>query len=553
MKKYFLMLAAFAVTAFMVSCDKPKDDGGGNGTDDGEPGAWKLESATYYGEMMGKNTGFYSVVLTNDADTFKFDFLSVVATDLTKIKPLGGDYNMAPVAELKKGTYFVAASGDDANGTIYREKDTPVIITDGVIKFTVAAGGYRIAANLKGGDKEFNIEFNANIKFDDKHTEPPFEPVVADDAVLQYEGEYVEATKPLGIVSLRLASSSDYSSYLNLGITIPLPKDALEASMIEVPVGTFEVDPLPNEEGKIIAGSLEQSVGPMNSWWLLTKTANGRPTFVGGIALTAGSVTIEKVGEKYNITANFAGDKYSSSGNKLSYVENVKISLEEPMEFKKYMDDATRPVTTITEDINLTNLTKIFIDNPPYQSPMSSSHFLWRVVLASEDIDFSLNPSNEQQIMVSIGESNKGEAISLQFVSNATESVAFGNYPMDNGFSKFNVGKALPGTPAITDLNGLGSGIYYMEFDRNTQGTPVANNAGAMPSRGFVNITQVEKEMAKVEIEFYDKFDHKITGSVTAPLVELTTATRSSSMRYLPATAFIDVFRLGAGMTLPLQ
>lgn len=539
MKKYLFMLAAFAAITAMLSCCKTPSNDGGDPTPP-TPGTWVVKSATYYGEKVGKNVGFYSIVMENDKDEFRFDFFSTKITDFKpKIKPLSGDYTKADQSELTRGTYFVALNADDEHGTIYTENGTPVLITDGTVKLNVAAGGYTIDVNLKAGEKEIKMSYNGNFTFVDKHTEPPFDKIAIDYAGIAYIGEYLESQDQLGLISLKLGREDNPREYMQIGITIPFPKTVEEASKIQVPVGVFPVELRPNTPGKVVSGRYEKT-GPLYSWWLMTKAITGGEAFNGGIPIEGGTLTIEKAGDKYKITTNFSGRKYSSAGNPQDTVNNVVYYMNEPQAwFKEYIDDFTNPVSTLTKDVEINNLTKIYLDNDGFLPPgATTSIVLWRIVLASEGLAFSLNPANVNEIYVN---GTKGDALGVQVLTSTEDNVPLTNYPVDSDYEAAKASVTLPASAGIYDLLGVGSGTFYLQIDNSS----VVGNAGACKGKGFVNMLDAGNGNITISFELYDKFGYKMSGSVTAPMVDLVKSTRSNASHYIPTTSIISLFNSG--------
>lgn len=540
MKKYFLIMAAFAASALMVSCE-PKDTPPPPPPPATEDEA-TLDSAVYYGEMLGDGAGVFSVTLAQNNNKLKFDFLSIPISDLTKIKPQSGTYTLAAASDLKKGTYFVATDVDDEHGTIYYENGTPILITGGAVKVTVASGGCTISANLKAGDKEIVMNFNGQtIKFDQNLIVPPIK-IVADNVSIGYIGEYYEADG-LGLVNVVLERKEFNEEYLTVQMTIPLPKSIDEIDKLTIPVGTFNVEASPKTAGKIVPGVYEK--GSKYSWFNTIKYINGMASFNGGTSITSGSLTITKNGDLYSITADFKGSKYSMMGDKLGEVPSITYSLAEPMELPEFIYDTTTPMSSLTGDLNLTNLTKIYVDNPwSLDDPKNPVNVLWRIILSSEDISFSLNPEDDSEIWIG-GE--KGDMIGVQIAAKASTTIPFANYPMGKDLS---VGKAVPAGSVNPDM-APGNGIWYLQFDKDEKNELVSvGGAGAMASKGFVNLTAVDNETITVAVEVYDRKGYKITGSVTAKFAELVINTRSMSQRYVPVSDFIDTFRFGSTLEM---
>lgn len=552
MKKYFLMLAVFAATAVaMSSCDKGGDNGGGGGgVIPPTQGEWQVDSAVYYGEKLGAKSGLYSVHFSKksvdgkDVQRLKFDFISSVATDYSKIKPANGDYKMGDKTALDKLTYIAAASAEDEDGTIYMDNNTPLLVTGGVVKITSSAGGFRFANNLQAGDKTIEFIYSGNIKFIDRHVKAPRLPIEVDRCAAGYRGEYVGASVDLGIVSLQLWNSTNPNKLIEMSVTVPLPKDIYEAEKIALPTGTLEVVSKVTGPNQIIAGTLEGG-SFLNSWESNTIVVDGKAQFNGGARITGGNVTIEKTAEgTYTIKTNFSGKNHGPTGVELDNETGIVYIIEE-VYIGDYVRDYTNPESDLTENLNLTNLTKIYLDaKEPWAMNLTGTLGLWRIILCEEALSFYLNPDDESQVYFNRAE---GDALGVQVVATTTKTLPMGNYRMIKENEEFGDKMVYPTNVWAGSLLDPGAGTGYFRTGYHA-GMDMYTNikvAGSTPNRGFVNITSMPEDKVKMDVEFYDKYGWKVTATVEAKLTAMLQDTRAMSNHFIPAPTFIGLLNNG--------
>lgn len=548
MKKYFLLLAVFAAMTFaMSSCEPPGTNGGDDGGGTPTTNKWKADSAVYYGEKLAAKFGLYSVYFSKtstdgkDVQKFKLDFISSVATDLTKIKPVGGDYKFGTKEDLQKLTYIVAANESDETGSIYTDNGTPVLVTGGVVKITVAAGAIGYKLNLKSGDKPIEFSADGATKFIDRSVAAPRTAIVADRAAVGYRGEFGGSAADLGVISLQLWQSSIPNTVLELAITVPLPKDVYEAEKVKIPTGTFNVVSSVSNAGELAPGTISGGL-PINSWESrIVRTPEGS-FFNGGVSIQGGTVTITETGTgQYTITTKLNGKSFNSGGEPLNDITGVDYSITD-VKLGEYMFDYTYPLSSLKEDLKLTNLTKIYLD-PTIWGNQADATTLWRLMLTEETLGFALNPDTSK--LSDFYVKGEGDCISIQVITKASETFVTGNFTMPATNASANSAQSVVSAdvlPSNVFGPGAGTAYCYIGEDENGQLTNLKYGGSIMgPDKGYVNMTTVGAKV-KIDVLLYDKYNHKIETSVEAEMTTMVTSTRAMSNYYIPASSFISLF-----------
>lgn len=501
MKKYFLMLATMAAALF-VSCEKDKP--GDNPPPPPPPaGTTVLNEAVYYGEKLGKDFGYYSMTFTNGDDKLRLDIFSGVASDADNAKPVAGQYELGTQAEPTIKTFFLAGDTNAEIGTLYWDNGTPVMVTGGEVSLQVAAGGgFRAAIKLQAGDTEIDWDFNGSkVTFINKYEAPPRTPVKVGGMVIAYLGDYNLSSTPMDDIAIQLESADDKDPRA-LILRMPVPTNA-EKDKIEIPTGTFQVVKDPQEPYKIAAGypegalllySREDEYNPDGSTKRLT-------------AIDGGTVTITRDGNKLSITTNLEGTMIDSKGVLAGKVTDIIYNLE-PIEVPQYVEDFTTTKSTLTEDKVLENYPNLYMDG--WTIVEDGSKAIYRLVFSTEGLEVVEAPNYGTTFGLAIR--GEGDLICLQYICDP--KAVTGTYPVADGYAQDIMNTTLAGMLGLGDILALQfAGTNYAEI-RNVDGRPtVVNQAGAIPGKGSITVTETDKSIS-VEVDLYDRYDHHISGTL---------------------------------------
>lgn len=517
MKKYFLMFATFAAALTMMSCEKGTDTpggGGGGGTTPEDELKLNLDEAVYYGEKIAADVGYYSMTFVVDgtSNKLRLDVFGTAVDPVSTPKLNGGEYKLGTTTEPTVRTYFVAANGEDTEGTLYWKEGTPVLVSGGTVNVQSAAGGYTIKVNLTAGDETIEAKYSGNISFDDQRVDPPRTPITANAYLAQYTGECMLANEQLGQMTLLMQDADNTNQQIQLVLTIPYPTEGdYPADYVPIPTGTFEVvEGNPTQAGQIIPTSNNVAEGTYTAEIVYQ---NGAISY--GVLIQGGTVTISKEGETYNVTTALEGTKFSYSNNKLQlgqHVTDIVWNLT-GAQFGDYAVDMTNPMSSLTENKELTDLTACFAD--VWQATQTA--YIWRIILHNEDLGIEWdNPYyNSGGTLYVNGE---GDAMMIQLATSSGSTFPSGTFALENSYDfLYPAGTTLSGKPILNvggaDPLGLGVGTWYFYIGPNDEGQmSVLDGAGAVINQGECQIS-VEDNQFVFTVNVVDKYGHTITGS----------------------------------------
>lgn len=516
MKKYFLMLATMTAALF-VSC-KP--------TDTPPPPIDEskviLSESVYYGEKLGSNYGYYSMTFTKGDDKLRLDILSSVAPDPDKAKPLAGTYELGTLEEPTSKTYFLAENSTATEGTIYWANGTPVMVTGGqVIVQTGAGNGFAVTLKLQAGENNtIEWKYNGTATFINKYEAAPRKPIKSDQYLFSYLGEYSLSSTRMGLLGISLSSESEPDKVLMLQLTIPYPE---ETDKVEIPAGTFQVVKDPQEPYQIAAGYMESRLFQYSQERHFQSDFSAVKQVV---TIEEGSMTITKEGNVVALQGEFSGTLMTLSGGFISKQSDI-VYIVEPVELPQYAEDSTVAKSTITEDKTLENYTNVYNDG--WTIVEDNSKAVYRFVFSTEDLivteanDYS-NGSLTLNIM------GEGELMCIQYVCDPKNPT--GTFPMDSGFQTLAMNRVIPGMRGLGDmLTFQHAGTSYAEV-KTVDGRPtVVNQAGTVPGKGSITVSQ-EDNMVSIDVEVYDRYDHKISGTLSFQV---------TAEQYQNAVKYVDV------------
>lgn len=545
MKKYFLMFATFAAALTMMSCNKDEGTTPPPETEDDEL-KLNLDEALYYGEKLGADAGYYSMtfVVDDTNNKLRLDMFGSAVDPASTPKLSAGSYELGTRETPTAKTYFVATSGTDTEGTLYWNNDTPVLITGGTVNVQSAAGGYTIKLELTAGDETIKAKYSGNISFEDVRVDPPRTPITANAYLAQYTGEYTLATNQVGTLVFLMQDAENTNQQLQLSITIPYPTEGdYPADYVTMPEGTFEVVDNPQEAYQIIPTSNDVAEGTYSAEIVYKSGAISY-----GVLIQGGTVTITKTGENtYDITTDLSGTKfsYTSSGKLQLGQEVTDIEWNLTGAQVQYALDMTNPMSSLTENKELTDLTGVFAD--PWGVP-GTNNYIWRIILHNEDLVIDANnPYYKDGTLYVSGE---GDAMMMQLITSSASEFPVGTFNVENTYDYvYPVGNTLSGKPILNvggaDPLGLGVGTWYYYIGPNDEGQmAVLDGAGAVIKQGSINITTSDNKTYNIAVDIFDKYGHNITGTF-AVTVDSGQASFSSNdatdsvVRTMPNTSFV--------------
>jgi len=548
MKKYFLMFATFAAALTMMSCNKDEGTTPPPETEDDEL-KLNLDEALYYGEKLGADAGYYSMtfVVDDTNNKLRLDMFGSAVDPASTPKLSAGSYELGTRETPTAKTYFVATSGTDTEGTLYWNNDTPVLITGGTVNVQSAAGGYTIKLELTAGDETIKAKYSGNISFEDVRVDPPRTPITANAYLAQYTGEYTLATNQVGTLVFLMQDAENTNQQLQLSITIPYPTEGdYPADYVTMPEGTFEVVDNPQEAYQIIPTSNDVAEGTYSAEIVYKSGAISY-----GVLIQGGTVTITKTGENtYDVTTDLSGTKfsYTSSGKLQLGQEVTDIEWNLTGAQVQYALDMTNPMSSLTENKELTDLTGVFA--APWGVPgTNNKNYIWRIILHNEDLVIDANnPYYNQDGTLYV--SGEGDAMMMQLITSSASEFPVGTFNVENTYDYvYPVGNTLSGKPILNvggaDPLGLGVGTWYYYIGPNDEGQmAVLDGAGAVIKQGSINITTSDNKTYNIAVDIFDKYGHNITGTF-AVTVDSGQASFSSNdatdsvVRTMPNTSFV--------------
>lgn len=548
MKKYFLMFATFAAALTMMSCNKDEGTTPPPETEDDEL-KLNLDEALYYGEKLGADAGYYSMtfVVDDTNNKLRLDMFGSAVDPASTPKLSAGSYELGTRETPTAKTYFVATSGTDTEGTLYWNNDTPVLITGGTVNVQSAAGGYTIKLELTAGDETIKAKYSGNISFEDVRVDPPRTPITANAYLAQYTGEYTLATNQVGTLVFLMQDAENTNQQLQLSITIPYPTEGdYPADYVTMPEGTFEVVDNPQEAYQIIPTSNDVAEGTYSAEIVYKSGAISY-----GVLIQGGTVTITKTGENtYDVTTDLSGTKfsYTSSGKLQLGQEVTDIEWNLTGAQVQYALDMTNPMSSLTENKELTDLTGVFAD--PWGVPgTNNKNYIWRIILHNEDLVIDANnPYYNQDGTLYV--SGEGDAMMMQLITSSASEFPVGTFNVENTYDYvYPVGNTLSGKPILNVGGaaplGLGVGTWYYYIGPNDEGQmAVLDGAGAVIKQGSINITTSDNKTYNIAVDIFDKYGHNITGTF-AVTVDSGQASFSSNdatdsvVRTMPNTSFV--------------
>lgn len=523
------MLAATAAALFTVACQKPDNTNGG-GTGELTPG---LKEAVYRGEKPTGKAGIalYSIELAdknNPATTLRIALFSDVAVS-DNISPAAGTYELGTKEDPKLSTFVVATSAaTDDFGSIYYDNGTPVLLKEGTVNIRKSTGIQQVIANFKTETGEtIEWDFKGSITYKDEREDLPRQEITATMWDATYEGEYPYANG-LGMVYLSMAPT-DMSSVLTLAFTIPMPEDPNKVSL---PEGTFSVETRPSEANKLIEGAIEMP----NILYTREITFNTTTTtMTGGVLAEGGTATVTKNEDgTYNISAELNGKSFNQSGTIIGNVDGIKYTLTNA-EFPEFIDNKTQPMSTLEEDVTLTEPMEYFYVDPLDNAWLiqgSTNRIMWRFIFSNGVQMINDNADYEKYGTLYI-RGEKGSALSIQLISEAPSdlnkiTIPTGTFPMNDKYLNLSVDYSndlvaqttVSGNPDLSDPFGLGVGTFYFIIDQVDNGsgqtvTSVVDGGGAVINKGQTTVTAKGDDTYEVTFEYFDKYDHKISGTQT--------------------------------------
>lgn len=517
MKKYLLMLCAFAGAIALSACGKGEEDDNGNPKPDNSP--VNFESATYFGEKYGSGLGVYEIVLSKGKNEMRIQLVSDLPADVEKARPTSATYKKSLFApgtsdKPENKTFIVATDTADDYGTLYFNEGVAKLVTGGTIKYAASGtGGTTITINLETADgaiPEWKFS-TGQLEYTTKLAPVEQPKITVTDYVLYYNGKYELATTEMDYVQLACMSKENPEYVLWLNLTIPT---AADADKVTLAPGEYPVVPYTSVKvNQCVAGMVDGGY-LQPSYEILYNSAGNQ---VGYVFIESGKVTVTKEGENYNITTDLAGTAYDLTGKETGKRDGICFNfVNTPI---GYAMDSTRPASSLQGDLDLGEISLLHAPDMFYiDSSNQKAGLVWRFLAGDESVD--LREADDYETTGSLLIYGTGNIIDLQFSTPfMDDGLPTGRFEMYDKIMTLKLASQIPQNVVLTaniDINdalAAGAGCWWAEVSKDEQGYGYqSGGAGAMPSKGFVEITQ-DGNVYTFVFEFYDKYDNKISGN----------------------------------------
>lgn len=517
MKKYLVMLCAFAGAIALSACGKEKPDDGKKPNNS----PVELESATYFGEKYGSGLAVYEIVLSKGTDKMRIQLVSDLPSDVNKARPTSAVYKKGLFApgtadKPENKTYIVATDTADDYGTLYYDNGVATLVNGGTVKYSSSGtGGTIITANLETAEGALDEwKFNTSQIEYDVELAPVQQPAIAvTDFAFYYNGKYnLATTTDMDYVQLACMSAENPEYVLWLNITVPTADDPDKVTLAP---GEYSVAPYDAVKvNQCVAGMVDGGYLHPSYEVLFNSTGNQ----VGYVLIESGKVTVTKNGDNYNITTDLAGTAYDFTGKETGKRDGIVFNfVNAPL---GYALDSTRPSSSLEGDLDLGEITLLHTPDMFYiDSDNQNAGLVWRFLAGDESVD--LREGQDYETTGALECWGTGNIIDLQFSTPFMDKgLPTGRFEMFDKIMTMNLATQIPQNVALTanidmqDALAAGAGCWWAEISRDEENGRLyqSGGAGAMPSKGFIEITQ-DGNVYTFVFEFYDKYDHKISGS----------------------------------------
>lgn len=536
--KKLLLLASTAVTAaLMVSCS---DNGGttppGPPTPTDDYTFTTVSDAVYYGEKYAEGSGFYTFTLSDaDGNKMRIDCFGTVASNSNNPRFTTGTYEAGTLDDRTVRTFVTTDSATAEEGTIFWKGSEAYPVSGGTMKVSSQGGSYKLDIEFTSGETTIKGSFNGTLKFEGKPQVPPRteipNPRPVTGTIGAYYGKYNDYDATTGMFLFGMAYKGDLTTgenveALQLQGYIPLQEDN---DNVILPEGTYTITTATDNTDAftLVAGGVDAQNGYYGTYEYYTDKST---SITKGYIISEGTMTVEKNGDNYKITANFKGKRADALNIIGTELEEVNYLYEGPLEpMMNYAD----PMSRLEENkelgaMNNSALLQVI--------PNATDNFTaWLYYIFGDGLTATINGQN-------LDITGSGDLLMLAIWGPAQSTDnPVGEFPMSPAFGAlYEEGSAMPGNPILGTSISPTDGCWYTYASKQGSTLQLNNYAGAMPDQGRIITKPAEDGTNQiVDFEFYDKYDHVISGIYEGEM-EVVKASQSAAaanagLAYMPS------------------
>lgn len=534
--KKLLLLASTAVTAaLMVSCsDTTTPPPPPTSTDDYT--FTTVSDAVYYGEKYAEGSGFYTFTLSDaDGNKMRIDCFGTVASNSNNPRFTTGTYEAGTLDDRTVRTFVTTDSATAEEGTIFWKGSEAYPVSGGTMKVSSQGGSYKLDIEFTSGETTIKGSFDGTLKFEGKPQVPPRiydpNPRPVTGTIGAYYGKYNDYEATTGMFLFGMAYKGDLTTgenveALQLQGYIPLQEDN---DNVILPEGTYTITTATDNTDAftLVAGGVDAQNGYYGTYEYYTDKST---SITKGYIISEGTMTVEKNGDNYKITANFKGKRADALNIIGTELEEVNYLYEGPLEpMMNYAD----PMSRLEENkelgaMNNSALLQVI--------PNATDNFTaWLYYIFGDGLTATINGQN-------LDITGSGDLLMLAIWGPAQSTDnPVGEFPMSPAFGAlYEEGSAMPGNPILGTSISPTDGCWYTYASKQGSTLQLNNYAGAMPDLGRIITKPAEDGTNQiVDFEFYDKYDHVISGIYEGEM-EVVKASQSAAaanagLAYMPS------------------
>lgn len=545
--KKLLLLASTAVTAaLMVSCSQGTDTTTPPGpTTDGYTFT-TVSDAVYYGEKYAEGSGFYTFTLSDaDGNKMRIDCFGTVASNSNNPRFTTGTYEAGTLDDRTVRTFVTADSATAEEGTIFWKGSEAYPVSGGTMKVSSQGGSYKLDIDFTSGETTIKGSFDGTLKFEGKPQVPPRiadpNPRPVTGIIGAYYGKYNDHEATTGMFLFGMGYKGDLTNgenveALQLQGYIPLQEDN---DNVILPEGTYTISTSADNTDAftLVAGGVDAQNGYQGTYEYYTDKST---SITKGYIISEGTMTVEKNGDNYKITANFKGKRSDALNIIGTELEEVNYLYEGPLEpMMNYAD----PMSRLEEDKKLGDMHNQALVQV---IPKATGDFTaWLYYIFGDGLAYTINNNT-------LDVTGSGDLMMLAIWGPAQSTDnPVGEFPMSLGFGLlFEEGSAMPGNPILGQSIDPQQGCWYTYASKQGSTLQLNSYAGAMPDQGRIITKPAEDGTNQiVDFLFYDKYGHEISG-IYEGAMEVIKASQSAAAANA-GLAYIPSFPIAPELAVP--
>lgn len=521
--KKLLLLALSAVTAALtVSCTNtpPEPPVGGS--------SYKfttVSDAVYRGEKFGDGSGFYTFTLSDaEGNTLHIDCFGNVASNAVNPRFNTGEYKPGSIADHASRTFVTATSATDEYGTVFTQGDKAYPIDGGSMNVSTQGGSFSLNIEFTSGETTIKGTFEGSLKFEGKPEVSPRNPKPSPRPVSElfgaYYGKYNNNDATAGMFILQMGYLGNLETGANVEALqlqgfIPLQEDN---ENVILPVGTYTIttSTTATEPFTLLAGGIDIQNGYQGTYEFYTDATT---SITKGYIISEGTMTVEKNGEDYKISANFKGKRSDSKSILMDTLEEVTYLYEGPL---TPLVNSADPITKLEGPKQLGEMkTKALLQVIP---KAAGEYTAWLYYIFGEGVSYTLVDNT-------LDMTGTGDLMMLAIWGPAQSTDnPVGEFRMSPGYGLlYEKGSAMPGNPLLGTNIDPQQGCWYTHVVKQGSSLSIDNYAGAMPDQGRIITKPAEDGTNQiVDFLFYDKRGNEVSGVFEGP-IEVVKANRSTA------------------------